>query len=543
MAQQALGPGSAVPRRRALFGLLDGNGWAWASVKAFAWLIIIIFLLGYLPDRAYYLTVGRTVDLGVLVWSPINLCPPTNETLPCPAPVGAVVPWETSPDRARPARAADRRRGHPGRHADPVRRRLRRDDGQRRPVVAQTVGHRELRHVGRGPAAAGAARQRQRRLRRRQHLRHRWHRRGRRADRHGLRAEPGQPDRRARRVDDRRTTSSCPSRARRPPRAITPDGLLLVGGRNADGPVDTTWKTTAQRAGRLERVDRGAASSSARRPTGRRSLIGDYLWLYGGSDANGPVEDRPARRVRAAGRRRAARQPRRGQARPSGRSTRPPTCRRRARTRRAGAPTARSTSPAATTAAVRSRRSTGPSRRPTARSPSGSTSTPATCRRRPGGRRRPSSPARTSVLVGGDDDRRHGRRLERPRQHRAAEPVLPARPRRGDRPGDEDRGRDRPAAGLPQRGRRRDGQLHHPDPDRLVAYAHKAQTRALSAACSGGAASALARCRPRAATVSPSAGRPRPAAIGPRRTGRPARSQASIPPATLTTSVRPARIR
>jgi hypothetical protein len=63
MAQQALGPGSAVPRRRALFGLLDGNGWAWASVKAFAWLIIIIFLLGYLPDRAYYLTVGRTVDL------------------------------------------------------------------------------------------------------------------------------------------------------------------------------------------------------------------------------------------------------------------------------------------------------------------------------------------------------------------------------------------------------------------------------------------------------------------------------------------------
>ena len=97
MAQQALGPGSAVPRRRALFGLLDGNGWAWASVKAFAWLIIIIFLLGYLPDRAYYLTVGRTVDLGVLVWSPINLCPPTNEDLPCPAPVGAIVPWETSP--------------------------------------------------------------------------------------------------------------------------------------------------------------------------------------------------------------------------------------------------------------------------------------------------------------------------------------------------------------------------------------------------------------------------------------------------------------
>ena len=97
MAQQALGPGTAVPRRRALFGLLDAEGWGWASVKAFVWLVIIIFLLGYLPDRAYYLTVGRTVDLGVLVWSPINLCPPQNESLPCPAPVGALVPWEPSP--------------------------------------------------------------------------------------------------------------------------------------------------------------------------------------------------------------------------------------------------------------------------------------------------------------------------------------------------------------------------------------------------------------------------------------------------------------
>jgi len=80
-----------------MFGLLDADGWGWASVKAFVWLIIIIFILGYLPDRAYYLTVGRTVDLGVLAWSPINLCPPTNKTLPCPAPGGALIPWEPSP--------------------------------------------------------------------------------------------------------------------------------------------------------------------------------------------------------------------------------------------------------------------------------------------------------------------------------------------------------------------------------------------------------------------------------------------------------------
>ena len=117
MAQQALGPGTAVPRKRALFGLLDADGWGWASVKAFVWLVIIIFMLGYLPDRAYYLTVGRTVDLGVLVWSPINLCPPTNETLPCPAPVGAVIPWEPSPPELSLPAAAHRRLGPPGRHA------------------------------------------------------------------------------------------------------------------------------------------------------------------------------------------------------------------------------------------------------------------------------------------------------------------------------------------------------------------------------------------------------------------------------------------
>jgi N-acetylneuraminic acid mutarotase len=97
MAQQALLSGTTQTRRRALFGLLDANGWAWASVKAVFWFILIIFLLGYLPDRAYYFTVNRTMDLGILAWSPINFCPPENRTLPCPAPVGAAVPWDSGP--------------------------------------------------------------------------------------------------------------------------------------------------------------------------------------------------------------------------------------------------------------------------------------------------------------------------------------------------------------------------------------------------------------------------------------------------------------
>src|SRR3989475_5908530 len=96
MAHQAISPGSTT-RRRAFFGLFDADGWSWASFKAFIWFVIIIFLLGYLPDRAYYLTTASTIDLGILAVSPINFCPPENRTLPCPAPPAGILPWEVSP--------------------------------------------------------------------------------------------------------------------------------------------------------------------------------------------------------------------------------------------------------------------------------------------------------------------------------------------------------------------------------------------------------------------------------------------------------------
>ena len=96
MATEAL-PAPRTPRRRAFFGYFDADGWWWAGVKAFAWFIFIIIFLGYIPDRAYYFTVNRTIDLGIMFWSPVNLCPAENRGLPCPAPVGAVIPWEGSP--------------------------------------------------------------------------------------------------------------------------------------------------------------------------------------------------------------------------------------------------------------------------------------------------------------------------------------------------------------------------------------------------------------------------------------------------------------
>ena len=91
-------PAGRPIRRRPMFGLFDGEGWAWATTKALFWLLVIIMVLGYIPDRAYYFMVSRTMDVGLVLWSPVNLCPPENgSTMPCPVPVGGVLPWQASP--------------------------------------------------------------------------------------------------------------------------------------------------------------------------------------------------------------------------------------------------------------------------------------------------------------------------------------------------------------------------------------------------------------------------------------------------------------
>jgi hypothetical protein len=98
MAQPALGTGNTA-KRRALFGLLDRSGWTWASLKALFWFLLIVLLMGYLPDRAYYFTVFSTIQVGILnqALTPVNFCPPENGPLPCPAPSGAGLPWQPSP--------------------------------------------------------------------------------------------------------------------------------------------------------------------------------------------------------------------------------------------------------------------------------------------------------------------------------------------------------------------------------------------------------------------------------------------------------------
>ena len=94
-------PAGRPIRRRPMFGLFDGDGWAWATTKAMFWLLVIILTLGYIPDRAYYFVVSRTMDIGILGWSPVNLCPPENgSTMPCPVPIGGILPWQASPAQA-----------------------------------------------------------------------------------------------------------------------------------------------------------------------------------------------------------------------------------------------------------------------------------------------------------------------------------------------------------------------------------------------------------------------------------------------------------
>jgi Galactose oxidase, central domain len=91
-------PAGRATRRRTFFGFFDAEGWAWAGVKAGFWLLVIIMTLGYIPDRAYYFFVSRTIELGIVGWSPINLCPPENgSTMPCPVPAGGVLPWQAAP--------------------------------------------------------------------------------------------------------------------------------------------------------------------------------------------------------------------------------------------------------------------------------------------------------------------------------------------------------------------------------------------------------------------------------------------------------------
>lgn len=289
MAQQALGAGTTVPRKRALFGALDADGWAWAGVKAAIWLVILIIMLGYIPDRAYYLTVNRTVDLGVLVWSPINFCPPENETLPCPAPVGAVAPWHPSPaELALPAPRTDGSMVQVGTKFLYV-------GGSDGATAQSTVYVAELSGTGNFSAwAEGPSLPEPR------------------SDASVLLVSGSvmviggydadgvpatsiytlTPDPATGALPDWTTIEDpdliLPEGRAGASAVAAPDGVLLIGGEGPNGPVATVWKSPLAADGSLEAWE---PEAELLRPQaeGTAALIGDFVWLWGGHDANGPV--------------------------------------------------------------------------------------------------------------------------------------------------------------------------------------------------------------------------------------------------------------
>ena len=291
MAQRALGAGMIVPRRRALFGLLDSDGWGWAGVKAFVWLVIIILLLAYIPDRAYYLTVNRTVELGVLAWSPVNLCPPGNETLPCPAPVGALAPWHASPTELALPDEAKRTDGAATQLGTKILY-IGGSDGskaQSNVYVAQLSGIGNFDKWAEGPALPEP-----------------------RSDASvvqvsgtvyvlgGLDAA-GKPTTTVFKLTPDPQTGALGKWDTAPKELVlpearsgaagvaAPDGLLLIGGEGPDGPVTTTWKSLFNAQGQLQKWVT-EAPLLAPQADGTAAVLGDHVWLYGGHDANGPVK-------------------------------------------------------------------------------------------------------------------------------------------------------------------------------------------------------------------------------------------------------------
>jgi hypothetical protein len=292
MAQQALLPGTTQTRRRALFGLLDASGWAWASVKAASWFILIIFLLGYIPDRAYYFTVNRTMDLGILAWSPVNFCPPENRDLPCPAPVGAAVPWDAGPPEiSLTAARVDGGIAQVGTTLLYVGG----SDGSRPTAttfVATTSGVGNFDRWSAGPdlpeprsnAAVGFAA-------------------GKIYVIGGL-GEDGQPTDTVfvlspdaqtgalgewQSADDLELDVALPEPRAGAAFVAAPDGVLLVGG-TADGstPVRTVWKSTFNDTG--DPTPWTPQAELYQETTDATAVLaGDYLWVYGGTAANGPT--------------------------------------------------------------------------------------------------------------------------------------------------------------------------------------------------------------------------------------------------------------
>ena len=461
-------------------------------------------MLGYIPDRAYYFTVQRTVERRRC--SPgrrSTSARPRTRRCPCPAPAGATLPWHPAPARSPSRRRAPTARPavigqtylYAGGSDGAARRRrhlrLARRSGtgnldtwtagpalpEARADAASVVVGNTLYVIG-GYGPDGAA--------------------------HHHRVQPDRRQRRRRSASGcPRRRSRCPSRAPAASAVTVSDGLVLLGG--TDG--------TAADAQRLEEPGPTAPVPCRRgspqpplfeeNVDGVAAHVGDVIFVVGGRNEDGAVG-----RHGPAG-------PRRRRERHARGSRTPITALWRA-SEQTNLP-----GPADEHVRVhRERRALRPGRhrRHAARAAE-------TLWAHPGRRRRHrrrgttwprstwarASRARPRVVVGlarlpvRRDDRRGPHRRRRPHQPRAPGAVLPAGRPRGDAPGAPAAGRDRPADRLPQRRHRGRDQLHHPDPDRLRCSTTRRRSGRSSPGAGAGRADRAALSRRSSAAGSPAA--------------------------------------
>jgi len=298
MAAQALGPGTTIVRRRAFFGLLDAGGWAWATLKAAFWFVVIIMMMAYLPDRALYATVQPTIEIGVplqtfnknLNVTPVNLCPPAIETLPCPAPVGAVLPWQPNPpELGLPQARTDAAivsagletllvGGSDGDAAqDSVFATVFRPDGNidgwtaGAPLPAPRAGAVAVFFAGTAFVIGGV-------------------------DASGAPTDTvfqGTPDAETGTITAWEVSEDLklPAPRANAAVAVTGDGILLIGGRDAAGPVSSVWQAPLKSATGALQPWRELPSMPNVRAGATAVLLGSNLFVYGGEDASGPTAE------------------------------------------------------------------------------------------------------------------------------------------------------------------------------------------------------------------------------------------------------------
>lgn len=290
--------GSTVPRqigtgapRRVLFGLLDAAGWGWAGIRAVLWTLVIILLLGYLPDRAYYLVVSPTVDLGLNLAPIVNVCPPENETLPCPAPRGALLPWKNGAAPALPGSGtggtlmqAGSRLYHLGGYAagafdenavlDSVVAAEIGTDGlgafaQATPLPAARARASGIFFAGKAYVVGGTTT----------------------TDHASKSVFVGVPDAATGAISAWSDEAALALPEERTGAALiaVSDGIILLGGENlASEPQKSVWKATVDESGSL-----GAWKELAPMPDARvdaaAAVVGDSIWVWGGENADGPT--------------------------------------------------------------------------------------------------------------------------------------------------------------------------------------------------------------------------------------------------------------